>query len=76
MADTVSPGRFDIVVFENRGWECIGRQDSYPLTPEEAYRTEIEKYVRSLAVPEGRHTMRYEVKGGDLVAVWTPYAGK
>jgi len=73
--DTTAAGRYDIVVFENRGWECIGKQDAYPPVEEDLYRPKVTEYVQTLNMPQdaGKYTMHYEVKNGECIATWTPY---
>lgn len=76
-SDTAAAGKYDIVVFDNGGWECIGKQPSYPPVEEELYRSKVPEFVQSLALPDGagKYTMHYEVKNGECVAAWSPYVG-
>ena len=67
-------GRYDIVVFENGGWECIGKQASVPPAPEELYRPKVIEYVNSLAMSEqaGKYSMTYSYEDGACTVSWTP----
>ena len=76
--DTIAPGRIDIVIFPSGGREVIGRQSSYPSTPESAYLGEIQKFVSSkqrLEKPE-KFTGYYTVKDDVVSMTWAPYAGE
>ena len=76
--DTIAPGRIDIVIFPSGGKEVIGRQSSYPSTPESAYLGEVQKFASSkhgLEKPE-KFTGYYTVKDDVVSMTWTPYAGE
>ena len=77
-SDTLAPGRIDLIIFANGGKEFIGRQDSYPVTPESAYISEVQKFVatkQGLEKPE-KFTGFYTVKDDIVTMTWTPYAGE
>ena len=75
-ADTLSPGRIDLIIFPSGGKEVIGRQNSYPELPEEAYLSEVLDFVstkQGLEKPE-KITGYYTCKDGVVSMQWTPYA--
>lgn len=77
-SDTLSPGRVDIVIFPSGGKEILGRQSSYPSTPESAYLGEVQKFVASkqgIEKPE-KFTGYYTVKDDVVSMSWTSYAGE
>ena len=76
--DTLTPGRVDIVIFPSGNRSIIGRQSSYPYTPESAYLGEVQKFVSSkqgLEHPE-KFTGYYTIKDGVVSMTWAPYAGE
>ena len=76
-ADTLAPGRIDVIVFPSGGKEVLGRQPSYPALPEAAYLPEVRAFVaakQGLDKPE-KATGYYTCKGGVVSMTWTPYAG-
>lgn len=76
-ADTLAPGRIDIIVFPSGGKEVLGRQPSYPELPEAAYWPEVQAFVaakQGLEKPE-KATGYYTCKGGAVSVQWVPYAG-
>lgn len=76
--DTIKDGRFDIVIFPNGGWECIGKMPSTPETPEDMYWQKVLDFVgqhQGLEAPQ-KYTGFYSVKGETLKMSWAPYAGE
>ena len=67
-------GRYDIVVFENGGWECIRKQDSVPVAPEELYRPKVADFINTLSLPKdaGKYSMRYTYEDGVCSISWSP----
>lgn len=78
MSDTLTPGRVDIVIFANGGWEFIGRINADPDIPENEYLPEVLDFVgkhQNLSAPE-KFTGYYQIKGDKLIMNWRDYAGE
>jgi hypothetical protein len=76
-SDTLAPGRIDLIIFPSGGKEVLGRQPSYPELPEEAYLSEVQKFVatkQGLEKPE-KYTGYYTCKDNAVSMTWTSYAG-
>ena len=77
MPATTVPGRYDIVMFPNGGWECIGRQAAIPPIPASEYRPRVDEYVAQHSVEKPtKMTMYYRMEGDACTASWMPYAGE
>lgn len=78
MDNTLVPGRVDIVVFANGGWEKIGHMESDPAIPPDDVLPSIIEFVatkQNLAAPE-KFTGYYSVKNDKILIHWANYAGE
>ena len=78
MENTLVPGRVDIVIFANGGWEKIGQIASDPDIPFDDFLPEILQFVgtkQNLPAPE-KFTGYYSAKDGDISIHWANYAGE
>lgn len=78
MDNTLVPGRIDIVVFANGGWEKIGQIASDPVIAPDDVLPGILEFVatkQNLAAPE-KFTGYYSVKNDKISIHWANYAGE
>lgn len=78
MQNTLVPGRVDIVIFANGGWEKIGQIASDPEIPFDDILPEILQFVstkQNLPAPQ-KFTGYYSIKDDKISIHWANYAGK
>lgn len=76
--DTLTPGRIDIVIFANGGYERIGYIAADPEIPETEWLPDVVKFVnmnQNLSEPK-KFTGYYSIKDGQLKMSWREYAGE
>lgn len=78
MDNTLVPGRIDIVIFANGGWEKIGFQQSDPEIQPDDVLPDVLQFVatkQNLPAPE-KFTGYFSVKNRSVGMSWAPYAGE
>lgn len=78
MDNTLVPGRVDIVIFANGGWEKIGWQQSDPEIQPDDILPDILQFVetkQNLPAPE-KFTGYFSAKNRSMTVNWMPYAGE